>query len=346
MPRINEHIFSLAGIQYRLIYYKNDKPRIFKDDQEFQGNKSELLRKYIIELGFSNLLSIPQTTQSLSNYVLNHFSIKKVSAVKKITLRKSIIEKNQDNSNMNNKDSVDQKIEEHLNKLDWGKIQDKNVKKLLIISCSDSKNLGGEHSNSKNYFSNNENYNSLIKDREERVKEYNRLIDVEPNYLFYKDKQKYIKRNKKPIPKDYFKHCLEQGLTMPAIERYNGRFYSKILKQLYLEKNQNSNLHILIISGLYGVIEFRDSIIDYHLEISKRPLWTMQSNTIIHNTIANYILENQIDNEMVFYSLSQAGNHSYVNALKPIEDWKNLWITHGRGATAVRFLRDHFLPEL
>ena len=155
MPRINEHIFSLAGIQYRLIYYKNDKPRIFKDDQEFQGNKSELLRKYIIELGMSNLLSKPQTTQSLSNYVLKHFSIKKVSAVKKITLRKSIIEKNQDNSNMNNKDSADQKIEEHLNKLDWEKIQDKNVKKLLIIGCSDSKNLGGERSNSKNYFSNN-----------------------------------------------------------------------------------------------------------------------------------------------------------------------------------------------
>jgi hypothetical protein len=33
---------------------------------------------------------------------------------------------------------------------------------------------------------------------------------------------------------------------------------------------------------------------------------------------------------MVFYSLAQGGNHSYVNALKPIEDWKNLWITHGR----------------
>ena len=265
--------------------------------------------------------------------VLKHFSIKKVSAVKKITLRKSIIEKNQDNSNMNNKDSADQKIEEHLNKLDWEKIQDKNVKKLLIIGCSDSKNLGGERSNSKNYFSNNENYNSLIKDREERVKEYHRLIDVEPNYLFYKDKQKYIKRNKKPIPKDYFKHCLAQGLTMPAIERYNGRFYSKILRQLYLEKNQNSNLHILIISGLYGVIEFRDSIIDYHLEMKKNSFWTKKKNSIVHDAISKYIKENKIDDEMVFYSLSQSGPYSYVNALKPIDTWKSLWITHGRNSS-------------
>jgi hypothetical protein len=72
----------------------------------------------------------------------------------------------------------------------------------------------------------------------------------------------------------------------------------------------------------------------------------MQNNTIIHNSIRNYIFENQIEDEMVFYSLAQGGNHSYVNALKPLEDWKNLWITHGRGAAAVRFLRDHFLPEM
>ncbi len=116
---------------------------------------------------------------------------------------------------------------------------------------------------------------------------------------------------------------------MPAIERYNGRFYSEALRQLYLEKNQNSNLHILIISGLYGVIEFRDSIIDYHFEISKNPFWTQQNNMIIQNIINNYILENNIEHELVFYSLPKAGIHSYINALKPFEDWKSLWIIDG-----------------
>ena len=198
-------------------------------------------------------------------------------------------------------DSADQKIECLINKFDWKKIQDINVKKLLIIGCSDSKNLGGKQSNSINYFSNNEIYKTLIKCQDERLREYSRLLVVEPNYFLFKENEKLIKRNKKPILKDYFKDCLFQGLTMPAIERYSGKFYSDELKELYSEKNQNSNLHILIISGLYGVIEFRDSIIDYHLEMKKNPFWIKKKNSIVHDAISKYIRENNIDDEMVFY---------------------------------------------
>lgn len=225
--------------------------------------------------------------------------------------------------------SADQKIESLINSLDWEKIKNKNKKKLLIIGCSHTKNNGGEVNLQQDYFAQ---QNELIINRNLRFDDYTDLLQNDQEYFGERF--------------DYFNEQNNNHVFKPAIERYNGRFYSEALKQLYQEKNQNSNLHILIISGLYGVIEFRDSIIDYHLEISKNPIWTFPDNTIIHNTIANYILDNQIDNEMVFYSLSQGGNHSYVNALKPIEDWKNLWITHGRGATAVRFLRDHFLPEL
>lgn len=213
-------------------------------------------------------------------------------------------------------ESANQKIESLITSLDWEKIKDKNKKKLLIIGCSHSKNGGGEVNIEQDYFAQ---QNELIINRNLRFVHYNDLLQNDQGYF----EEQF----------DYFNEQNNNHVFKPAIERYNGRFYSKILRQLYLEKNQNSNLHILIISGLYGVIEFRDSIIDYHLEISKRPLWTMQSNTIIHNTIANYILENKIDNEMVFYALSQAGPYSYVKALKPIDTWKSLWITHGRNSS-------------
>jgi cytoplasmic iron level regulating protein YaaA (DUF328/UPF0246 family) len=349
MARINEHTFSFNGIEYRLSYYKNDKPRIFLDDQEFRGNKSELLRNYIIELGMGNTLIKSQTTQQLSTFVLNLFSVEKEKTAKqnlvsKVTIAHSV--KSNNNVKTSNKIIANQKIEVLFNQLNWKKVKDKNRKKLLIIGCSDSKKSGGEISNSTNYFINNEIYSSLIANRKERVKEYLQIIDYEPNYLIYKSDKSLIKRNNSTIPKDYFKHCLEQGLIMPAIERYNGRYYNEILKLLYVDKNQNANLHILIISGLYGVVEFRDSIIDYHLEIKKNPFWTKKNDSIVHDAICNYIKTNQIDNEMVFYSLSQVGSSSYVNALKPIQEWKNIWITHDHGDTSVKFLRDYFLPLL
>jgi hypothetical protein len=49
---------------------------------------------------------------------------------------------------------------------------------------------------------------------------------------------------------------------------------------------------------------------------------------------------------MVFYSLSKKGNYPYKDALDPISQWNDIWITHGQGDTSVRFLRDHFLNQL
>ena len=129
---------------------------------------------------------------------------------------------------------------------------------------------------------------------------------------------------------------------MPAFKRYDGIFYSPELRKLYIEKNRDSNLHILIISGLYGVLEFRDSIIDYHLEINRIPFWTQPNNISILNAVKKYIEVNDISNEMVFYSLSNI----YNDALKPIEEWINLWIPIGRGHTSARFLEQEFLPRL
>lgn len=231
--------------------------------------------------------------------------------------------------NKNHNLIADQKIEKLTSSLDWKKIQDKNKKKLLIIGCSHSKNGDGQVNDEQNYFAH---QNELIQNRNIRFDQYSELL---LNYQDYFDNDV-----------DYYTNLFHNNSYLPAINRYKGRFYSKPLKQLYLEKNENANLHILIISGLYGVIDFRDSIIDYHLEIKKNPFWTLQNNHTINEAVTNYIDEHQIDNDMVYYSLSQSGNHSYLNALKPLNDWKNIWINHGRGASSVRFLRDHFLPEM
>ena len=244
--------------------------------------------------------------------------------ISRIKIKKSNIK---DDLKTNKKQNVssDQKIETLINSLSLEKIQDRNKKKLLIIGCSDSKIGGGQENVEQNYFAE---QNELIDNRNTRFDQYSELL---LNYQDYFDNEV-----------EYYSNQLNNHSYLAAINRYKGRFYSETLKQLYLEKNENANLHILIISGLYGVIEFKDSIIDYHLEISRKPFWIGQNNTSIFESVTNYIQENQIEDEMVFYSLSQP----YVKALKPIIKWKNIWISHGRGASSVRFLRDQFLPEM
>jgi cytoplasmic iron level regulating protein YaaA (DUF328/UPF0246 family) len=98
----------------------------------------------------------------------------------------------------------------------------------------------------------------------------------------------------------------------------------------------------LIISGLYGIIDFRDSILDYHLEISRKPLWSNENNLNILETVKQYLVTNDISNDMVFYSLSDV----YKNALKPIPQWINLWIKVDRGDSSARFLDQQFLSRL
>ena len=214
--------------------------------------------------------------------------------------------------------SIDKKINEFLKSLDWKKLNDKKTPKLLIIGCSDSKTQGGNNELAYNFF-NNGNHIDLIENRNIRTLYYEDLLLNAPNYF----------ENNNRGNADYFNFQYNVPLYKSAIDRYSGgKFYTEEHLQLYRQKKNNSNLHILIISGLYGVIEFRDSIIDYHLEIKKNPFWTRDDNTSIHNAVKKYIKENQIENEMVFYSLSQSGDYSYSKALKPIlKSWNNIWIT-------------------
>jgi len=227
----------------------------------------------------------------------------------------------------NNKSVADRKIIDVFNKIDFSNLKDKSKSKLLIIGCSDSK-ISRNELVERNYF-NSESYKYLNAARELRKFHYLEFIESNPNdYLTEND-----------VDGNYFIDCLNSTNYMPAVERYHGIFYSYELKNLYYQKNRETNLHILIVSGLYGILEFRDGIVDYHFEIKKGPkIWS----DCLTNTINQYIEENEINHDLVFYSLSD----DYLRNISPNIRWKNIWINHDRGQTSARFLKDYFLPNI
>ncbi len=219
----------------------------------------------------------------------------------------------------NNKSSMDDFVKEKLKNVDREKIKDKKKIKLLIIGCSNKKNEGGIEENLNNYFNQNL-FQEFIEVKLERNNQYEQFLIDNPNEFG----EQYL-------------NFIQNPLYLPGFKRYNGPFYSDELRNLYQIKYQESNLQILILSGLYGVIDFRDSIIDYNLRIDFDNFWT--NNNIVSTVIQDYIQMNNIDNEDVYYSLSAP----YQELLNVNEQWTNLWQVYGRSASiraSARFLTE------
>ena len=346
MARINEHSFSIDNVSYRLTYYKNQNPNpvIYIRDDVFTGNKSKLLRAYLGELGFDFAFLKGKTPQQLSSEVLKWFSEKSekkkfVKQTKEINGFKSNSKKIKLSSTNSENDKITNERKEALLKsldIHKDKINDKQHKKLLIIGCSTAKNRGGEINKCDYFFDEKKDFIELIEDRKNRNKMYEELLEKNPKYFHNQI------REKSKVNEKYFFNKLTYQEYLPAIDRYKGRFYSEDLIQLYKDKSKNSNLHILIISGLFGVLTLNDSIIDYHLGINRSPLWTKTNNSSIKKTVSTYIKKNDIHSDLIFYSLS----NEYTDALKPEPNWKNLWISYGRGHKSSNFLKEHFLPMI
>ena len=328
MPRINEHCFIIDQKEYMLTYLRGEAPRIFENGAMYVGNKSNILRRYLHLLGVDEDLTKKKTTQQLADLVLKNVSRfqevtgekEKVAPTSKKVIQRNVNVKKQ--KTHLEKENVG-KIQELINSLNWDEIRTKE--KLLIIGCSDSKVRDGSELDFRDYFLENVNRQTgFYESRESRFKQYDKLLEKNKNYFVIKDtkKQTRIKRNGRPVELDYFYNCKNREEYLPAYKRYNGFFYTKELRDLYEQANAFSNLHILIISGLYGVLEFRDSIVDYHLKISKTPLWTQKENYTIQNAVNQYVLDNDIQGDLVYYSLSD----EYLKALKPLTNWKDLWV--------------------
>lgn len=225
-----------------------------------------------------------------------------------------------------------------LRELDWSKIKDKEKKKLLIIGCSSTKIHGGQNFKN-NYFS------DLDLERIKILEQYFDLLENPIPRNYFEKSRNVIG----PVDNAYFKQQTNNKLFLPAIERYTGGdFYKPIHKSLYYQKNLESNLHILIISGLYGLLEFRDSIIDYQLEINKIRFWNDAKNNTVNKTVKKYIKDNSIDNDLIFYSLSPS---NYKTVLNPENEWNDLWKTNPGGRIvnsklSATYLVNEFLSKL
>lgn len=240
--------------------------------------------------------------------------------------------------NKRTKPSINKLDEFHklIKKYDLDKLKDDNRPKLLIIPCSKSKSPGG-----------NNNFNSIFNlnpDSNNSINHYNNELIINPNYF-----SKEIRIGVNVVDVNYFNIAFNNNLCKRAIDRYDGgesAFYSMYgLKNLYLEKINNNKLHLLIISGLYGLLKFDDLIADYHFEMKNNPIWKHPLNFSILNTVKEYIKVNDIPNENVFYSLA---DNEYRNALKPNANWKLLWISNYSGSSknSAEFIAQEFLPRL
>jgi cytoplasmic iron level regulating protein YaaA (DUF328/UPF0246 family) len=108
---------------------------------------------------------------------------------------------------------------------------------------------------------------------------------------------------------------------------------------------KNHKLHVLIISGLYGLLRFDDFIHDYHFEMKRNAIWKGKNNLSIKNEVDKYIVNNQIPIENVFYSLA---DNEYRMALKPNPKWKLLWIRNYNASpkNSAKFIAEEFLTRL
>jgi hypothetical protein len=212
-----------------------------------------------------------------------------------------------------------------------GILENKKIPKLLIIQCSDAKNPNGDISSHLNF-----NFGLKLSELGTiRKKYYENLFGKQPNYFFEKNINNL----------EYYKDAFNSNLKMLAINRYNGIFFKNNKRSNFLTKIQGSNLHILIISGLYGLLQYDDQIIDYNLNIKKGSKnWYGDE---IHNSVIEYINSHKIPNECVFYSLGiKKFTNSYYNALNPIEEWTDLWIKNGRGHSSSKFIQNDFLSRI
>jgi hypothetical protein len=338
MPRINEHSFELDNSIYKLTYYRHDKPILYINGILFTGNKSAMLIKYITQNNLPLNLFKGQTTQQLSDLVLKHFSegnnleiLDKKSSYESESIKgakegSSKLTEPKDNTRPG------EKIEDIINSLDWDKIKDKKKNKLLIIGCCDAKSWQPNDLHNGEYV--NYDFGKSLDDlRKSRLDFYK---DKLPDSYFNKKKRKG-----ETVDRDYFNRSLNSNNRRKALEVYGSKgspFYNPEMIKLYEYNIDNSNLHLLIISGLYGIIKHDDYINDYHLEIGRGgKKW---ADNQIQEVVKKYIEDNKIEN--VFYSLSD----NYKPFLNPINNWLNLWFDHvGRGFDQATDLKK-FLSEL
>ncbi len=185
--------------------------------------------------------------------------------------------------------------------------------KLLIIGCSDKKNEGGRDLGTQrnDFFQ-----NALQSFREVRDEQYSNKLYENPQYFNHGN------GTNRP---NYYRNAWEGDLYRKAIDRYSGIMYSSDLVDTYTSLINSGELHLLIISDLYGLLRHDDHIKDYHYNLNKMANGFASSH--IRPALMDYIEQNQIEHENVGVALSET---NYIGRIgKFHHSWNNLWVPAG-----------------
>lgn len=309
-------MYNSKGPSQYLFKWKSGKP------DHKTGSRGQNIYSY-----FKNVASNSDNTPRWK-LIQKEMELKKVDEITvKVIPLKSVHGSDENSKSMTSTKSSKNKRppskEEPLSSIKWESMR--GEKKLLLLPCSNAKQPGGNHKNTpSDYFQ----ANHLLSDcRAARLIDYNGLLGNDPTY-FTKPKRPGIATNAA-----YFQMCLNQPISYrEAIHRYNGTFYGDLNRRAsLLNKINNSQLHLLIISGLYGVLKYNDDIPDYHLEMKKgnpngTAVWTIGGLNSVNAAVSNYIKDNEIREENVFYHMT---SNEYLNALNPMNTWHDLGQQNG-----------------
>lgn len=194
----------------------------------------------------------------------------------------------------------------------------KGKPKLLILPCSDSKIPGGVNLPPEQRI---DTFNGNI--------ELNNFRQIRRNFLHRKmetnPKDFEKRRNRNKVGVGYFQKALINGPYLPVIERYSsGILYNNGVHRQIVDMVASKDLKVLFVSAFYGILEYNDHIIDYHLVLNGNGFPKKNLN-IIQNQIDEYRIKNEIKESNVFALLNKA----YSSVLS--KKFSNLWISVHNG---------------
>lgn len=172
-------------------------------------------------------------------------------------------------------------------------------KTLIIIPCSNGKKEGGNKEQNTDYF------------------------DVTPQNSI--DNFRVTRKN---ILNEFARELKDPQYLLEAYQRYNGHIYRRINWQLVHQKADAGCLKIVIVSALFGLLEYKRKIPNYDFTFKKtKTLWGYS----IQEAINQYIADNRIENVYSFLSDEYAQSMPEVKSFKRrpgrnqsyVGDWVN-----------------------
>lgn len=173
-------------------------------------------------------------------------------------------------------------------------IYEPTSKALILTICSFTKKRGG----SENYDYDTTIFNSLRNNaREKLLNKRNEVFNClwKGEFLSQGISAKELEYNKTLQLGQDFGGSEDVGQYLPALARYNGRYYSALGKDGKI-KTVTSKHHFLILSGLYGLLKPLEPIQLYSVPIERnsivQKLWMRED--VLTDILLDYIKANQI----------------------------------------------------